>query len=154
MKIQTKAFGEIEISEDKVITFVNGIVGFPELKRFVLLHDEEKGNKAGIRFLQSIDEPGFAMPVMDPLVVKPDYDLCVNDDLLTQIGKISPENLLALVTVSVPSDLTKMSVNLQGPVIINVEEYKGCQIILENKEYPVKFPIYEILQAGAGKAGA
>ena len=154
MKIQTKVFGEIEISEDKIITFVNGIVGFPELKRFALLHDEEKGNKVGLRFLQSIDEPGFAMPVMDPLLVKPDYDPRVNDDLLVQIGKISSENLLVLVTVSVPGDLTKMSVNLQGPVIINVEEYKGCQIIVENKEYPVKFPIYEILQAGAGKAGA
>ena len=92
MKIQTKVFGEIEISEDKVITFVNGIVGFPELKRFVLLHDEEKGTGAGIRFLQSIDEPGFAMPVMDPLVVKPDYDPRVSDDLLAQLGKISSEN--------------------------------------------------------------
>lgn len=154
MKIQTKVFGEIEISEDKVITFVNGIVGFPELKRFVLLHDEEKGTGAGIRFLQSIDEPGFAMPVMDPLVVKPDYDPRVSDDLLAQLGKISSENLLVLVTVTVPGDLTKMSVNLQGPVIINAEEHKGSQMIVENKEYPVKFPIYEILQTGEGKAGA
>lgn len=153
MKIQTKVFGEIEISEDKIIYFANGIVGFPELKRFALLHDEEKGNNAGIRFLQSIDEPGFAMPVMDPLLVKPDYDPHVNDDLLALAGKISQENLLVLVTVSIPGDLTKMSVNLQGPMIINVEEYKGCQIIVENKEYPVKFPIYEILQAGTGKAG-
>lgn len=154
MKIQTKVFGEIEIAEEKIITFVNGIVGFPELKRFVLLHDEEKGNEAGIRFLQSIDEPGFAMPVMDPLVVKPDYDPRVSDEMLMQVGNISQQNLLVLVTVSVPSDLEKMSVNLQGPVIINAEEHKGCQIIVENKEYPVKFPIYEILQAGAGKAGA
>ncbi len=154
MKIQTKVFGEIEISEEKIITFANGIVGFPELKRFTLLHDEDKGNDVGIRFLQSLDEPGFAMPVMDPLTVKPDYDPKVNDELLAQAGRITPENLLVLVTVSVPKDLTKMSVNLQGPVVINVEEHKGCQIIVENKEYPVKFPIYEILQAGAGKAGA
>ncbi len=151
MKIKTEIFGEIEVAEDKVIVFENGIIGFPELKRFSLLHDEEKGNDVGIRFLQSIDEPGFAMPVMDPLVVRPDYDPQVNDELLASAGEITPENILVLVTVTVPSDLTKMTVNLQGPFVINVEERRACQVIVENEEYPVKYPIYDILQAG--KAG-
>ena len=147
MKIQTKIFGEIEIADDKIITFENGIIGFPELKRFALLHDEEKGTNVGIRFLQSLDEPGFAMPVMDPLVVKPDYDPEVNDELLAAAGNINENNILVLVTATIPGDLTQMSVNLQGPFVINVEEHKACQIILENGDYPVKFPIYEILQA-------
>lgn len=152
MKITTKFFGEIEISDDKIITFENGIIGFPQLKRFALLHDEEKGTDVGIRFLQSVEEPGFSMPVMNPLIVQPDYDPEVDDELLASAGKITSENLLVLVTVSIPQDLTKMSVNLQGPFVINVEEHKGCQIIVENGSYPVKFPIYELLQAG--KAGA
>ena len=147
MKIQTKIFGESEIADDKIITFENGIIGFPELKRFALLHDEEKGTNVGIRFLQSLDEPGFAMPVMDPLVVKPDYDPEVNDELLAAAGNINENNILVLVTATIPGDLTQMSVNLQGPFVINVEEHKACQIILENGDYPVKFPIYEILQA-------
>lgn len=152
MKIKTKFFGEIEISDDKIITFEKGIIGFPELKHFALLHDEERGVEAGIRFLQSIEEPGFAMTVMNPLAVKPDYDPEVEDSLLADVGRITAENLLVLVTVSIPGDLKKMSVNLQGPIIINAEEHKGCQIIVENSAYPVKFPVYEILQAG--KAGA
>ncbi|MCI9436815.1 MAG: flagellar assembly protein FliW [Lachnospiraceae bacterium] len=152
MKIHTKVFGEIEIDEAKIITFKNGIIGFPELKKFALLHDEERGTGAGIRFLQSLEEPGFAMPVMNPLDVKPDYDPEVDDELLASAGNLTPENLLVLVTVSVPSDLKKMSVNLQGPFVINIDECKGCQIILDNGSYPVKFPIYDILQAG--KAGA
>ena len=147
MKIQTKIFGEIEIADDKIITFENGIIGFPELKRFALLHDEEKGTNVGIRFLQSLEEPGFAMPVMDPLVVKPDYDPEVNDELLAAAGNINENNILVLVTATIPGDLTQMSVNLQGPFVINVEEHKACQIIVENGDYPVKFPIYEILQA-------
>ena len=147
MNIQTKIFGEIEIADDKIITFENGIIGFPELKRFALLHDEEKGTNVGIRFLQSLDEPGFAMPVMDPLVVKPDYDPEVNDELLAAAGNINENNILVLVTATIPGDLTQMSVNLQGPFVINVEEHKACQIIVENGDYPVKFPIYEILQA-------
>lgn len=147
MVIETKIFGEIEIADDKIITFESGIVGFPDLKRFALLHDEEKGTNAGIRFLQSLDEPAFAMPVMDPLLVKQDYDPEVDDELLASAGNITAENILVLVTVTVPSDLTKMSVNLQGPFVINVEEHKGCQVIVEKGDYPVKFPVYDILQA-------
>ncbi len=151
MKINTKLFGEIDIAEDKIILFENGIVGFPELKRFALLHDEEKGTDVGIRFLQSLDEPGFAMPVMDPLVVKPDYDPEVDDELLAAAGHVTMDNILVLVTVTIPGDLTKMSVNLQGPFVINVEENKACQVIVEKGTYPVKFPIYDILQARKGE---
>ncbi len=147
MKITTRIFGEIEIADDKVIVFENGIIGFPDLKNFALIHDEEKGTNTGIRFMQSLDEPNFAMPVMDPLMVKPDYDPQVNDELLASAGNVNADNLLVLVTATIPSDLTKMSVNLQGPFIINVEEHKACQIIVENGDYPVKFPIYEILKS-------
>lgn len=147
MRIETKIFGTIEVADEKIIRFENGIIGFPDLKNFTLLHDEEKGTGVGIRFLQSIEEPGFAMPVMDPLLVKPDYDPEVEDELLACIGNVNGENILVLVTVTIPSDLTRMSVNLQGPIIINVEEHKGCQIIVDGTQYPVKFPIYELLQS-------
>jgi len=152
MKINTRLFGEIEIAEEKIIRFENGIIGFPDMKQFTLIYDGEQGEGAGIRYLQSLEEPGFALPVMDPLRVKPDYDPQVSEDVLLAAGNLTPENILVLVTVTVPSDLTKMSVNLQGPFVINVEENKACQVIVENDDYPVKFPIYEILQAG--KAGA
>lgn len=147
MKINTRIFGEIEIADEKILVFENGIIGFPDLKRFALLHDEEKGTGAGIRFLQSIEEPGFAMPVMDPFLVKEDYAPEVDDELLAGLGRLTEENLLVLVTVTVPRDLTKMTVNLQGPIIINVDECKACQMIVEGNAYPVRFPIYDILQS-------
>ena len=148
MRIETKIFGTVEITDDKIITFENGIIGFPELKHFTLLHDDEAGTDAGIRFLQSMEEPGFAMPVMDPLIVKQDYDPVVEDELLAGIGELNENTLLVMVTVTVPSDLTKMSVNLQGPIIINVEKRLAVQLIVENKDYPVKYPIYDILKSG------
>jgi len=148
MRVNTKVFGEIEITDDKIIMFPKGIIGFPDMKKFTLLHDVERGNKAGIRWLQSLDEPGFAMPVMDPLAVKPDYDPEVEDELLKEIGELKDDNLLVLVTVRVPHDLTQMTVNLQGPILINVDEKKGCQVIVDPEKYPVKFPIYDILKAG------
>ena len=76
MKVNTKLFGEIEIDEDKILTFDAGIVGFPDLTRFALMHDEsdtEDGGN-GLSFLVSLDEPAFAMPVINPLIVKDDYN--------------------------------------------------------------------------------
>ena len=146
MKINTKIFGEIEVADEKVIRFPSGIIGFPELVDFALVHDKEKGIGA-IHWLQSIQEPAFAMPVMDPLLVKPDYNPEVDDELLKPLGELHPEEMLVMVTVSVPSDMTKMSVNLRGPIVINAAEKKACQVIIDGEEYAVKFPIYDILNA-------
>ena len=147
MFIKTKIFGEVEISDDKILTFEDGIIGFPDLKHFTLIHDEEKGKDAGIRYFQSIEEPAFAMPVMNPLMVCEDYNPQVSEEFLSSLGNITDENIVVLVTVTVPTDLTKMTVNLQGPIIINSDEKKGAQIIVEGGDYPVKFPIYEILKS-------
>ena len=146
MKINTKIFGEIEIIDDKLIHFPSGIIGFPELTDFALVHDEEKGIDS-IHWLQSIQEPAFAMPVMNPLLVKPDYNPEVEDELLKPIGKLDPEEVLVMVTVTIPGDIKKMSVNLKGPIIINGAEKKACQVIVDGEGYAVKFPIYDILNA-------
>ena len=146
MRINTKVFGEVDIADEKIIHFPLGIIGFPDLTDFTLIHDEEKG-AGSIHWLQSIQEPGFAMPVMDPLLVQPEYNPDVDDELLKPIGEWILDDILVLVTVTVPGDLTKMSVNLRGPIIINAAEKKACQVIVEGDGYDVKFPIYDILNA-------
>ncbi len=152
MNVMTKVFGEITIDDDRIITFPKGIIGFPDLTEFALLHDSEKGSDS-IHWLQSLQEPGFAMPVMDPLIVRPDYNPEVDDELLKHLGELNPEELLVLVTVTVPKDLTQMSVNLRGPIIIDAVGRKATQVIVEGDEYQVKFPIYDILNENKKKAG-
>ena len=150
MKLTTRIFGEVEIEDSKIISFPNGIIGFPDLKKFTLMHDEgddKDGATNTIKWLQSIEEPGFAMPVMNPLMVCETYNPQVSEELLSDLGNLSDENIVVLVTVTVPTDLTKMTVNLQGPIIINSDEKKGAQIIVEGNDYPVRFPIYDILKA-------
>ena len=85
------------------------------------------------------------MPVVDPLAVKPDYNPEVEDELLKPIVELYPEAVLVLVTMTVPKDITKMTVNLQAPIVINADEKKACQIIVDTDKYPVRFPIYDIL---------
>lgn len=74
MRINTKIFGEVEIDDEKIICFEKGIIGFPELTQFALMHDAERTDGSGVRWLQSLQEPAFAMPVMDPLLVMADYN--------------------------------------------------------------------------------
>lgn len=145
MKLNTRIFGEIEVTEDKMIHFVNGLVGFPEMVDFTLIHDEEKG-PGGISWLQSIQEPQFAMPVMDPLLIKEQYNPSVEDELLKPLGELTEEDMLVLVTVSIPADIKQMTANLKGPIVINTTTKKACQVIAEGEDCELKFPIYEILK--------
>lgn len=152
MKLMTRVFGEIEVDDAKIITFPGGIIGFPHMERFVLLYDEEQGSNT-IKWLQSVEEPGFAMPVISPLQIKDDYNPEIDDELLKPIGELKDEDMVVLVTMTIPHDLTKMTVNLRGPIIINSESCKACQVILDSDEYIVKYPIYDILMARQGKGG-
>lgn len=146
MKLNTKLFGNIDIDDEKILHFTNGIIGFPDLKDFALMYDAEKGEKSNVRWLQSVQEPAFAMPVLDPLAVMPDYNPEVEDELLNPIGDLTPDEMLVLVTLTAPKDITKMSVNLRAPIIIHTESRKACQIIVDEEKYPVKYMIYDILQ--------
>ena len=145
MKITTRVFGEIDIEESKIIHFQGGIVGFPELTDFAIIHDAEKDSENPIRWMQSMQEPNFAMPVMDPLAVCPDYNPTVEDEMLKPIGERNPDSILVLVTLTVPQDVKKMSVNLQAPFIINADERKAIQLIVDPDKYEVRFPIYDII---------
>ena len=150
MTIETKLFGTIEVDENKLISFPQGIVGFPELKDFMLIHDGE-GN-GSIRWMQSIQEPAFAMPVVDPLSIIPEYNPDIEDELLKPLGGVNQENMLVLVTITVPKEIEKMTVNLKGPIVINSESLKASQLIIDDDKYAVKYPIYEILKANKDKA--
>lgn len=145
MTILTKVFGEVTIDDERIIHFPGGIIGFPDLTDFAMLHDEDDGVET-IHWLQSLQEPAFAMPVMDPLIVKEDYNPEVDDELLKPLGEFDPQEMLVLVTVKVPQDIKNMTVNLKGPIIINAKNRTACQVIIDGDEYKVKFPIYDILE--------
>ena len=146
MLIKTKCFGEVDIAEDMIITFDDGLMGFEEYHKYTILYNNEDGNRSDISWLQSVDEPALALPVIIPLLVKDDYDPVIEDELLKPLGEFNDDNLIVFVTLTVPSDITKMTVNLKAPIIINADTRKGAQIIVENQDYLVKYNAYEIIQ--------
>ncbi len=153
MKANTKYFGEVEIEDEKILEFPNGIIGFEDLRKFAIIYDVEKGENVNVSFLQSMEEPLLVIPVMNPLVVKEDYNPTVDDELLKPIGDPSDEDMMVVVSMTVPTDIKKMTVNLKAPFIINTKDRKGAQIIVDNPEYEIRFPIYDILEANKQKAG-
>lgn len=142
MLVKTKHFGEIDLDENKVITFEDGIIGFEDCKRYTILYNNEEGNSSTISWLQSLDTPELALPVISPLSVMSDYNPIIEDDVLNPIGELTEENVIILLTLSVPSDVAKMTVNLKAPLVINADTKKGCQIIAENPDYVIKYNIY------------
>lgn len=153
MKANTRIFGEIEIEDEKIITLEKGMIGFPDLNHFALIFDEEKEQKdTTIMWLQSMDEPDIAFPVMMPHVVKEDYDPNVSEAAIAPLGDLTPENTYLLVTVTVPRNIKEFSVNLKAPIIINMDNHKGMQLIVED-DYPVKYKVYDFLKEKKEKAG-
>ena len=154
MKVQTKWFGEIDTSEDKVITFEKGIIGFESYKKYMIVFDAQKEAESSIMWLQSLDDAALALPVMKPELVKEDYDPVVEDELINTLGEnIKDAQLVVLVTLTVPPDITKMTCNLKAPIIINADTMKGIQLIADNDDYQVRMPIYDILDSKKEKDG-
>lgn len=151
MLVQTRYFGEINLSDDKIITLERGLIGFDEYKRFTLLYDNEKEEHPAISWLQSLDEPSLALPVVSPLLVKSDYNPVVEDELLMNIGELTEENIIILLTLTVPENIKDMTANLKAPIIINSDTRKGVQLIVENQDYEVKYNVYKVLKERKGE---
>ena len=152
MKVQTKFFGEIDLPEEKIIHLERGLIGLEQFKKYTILYDEEKED-SNISWFQSCDEPTLALPVIKPWLVMDEYNPTVEDELLKDLGELTEENLIILLTMTVPEDISKMSVNLKGPIIINADTRKGAQIIVENDDYEVKFMVYNLFKQKNEKAG-
>ena len=146
MLIKTRYFGEIDVDDQKIITFDNGLIGFEYLKKFTLIYNNESETSGNVTWLQSLDEPMVAFPALSPFYVMTDYNPIVEDEVLKPLGELTEENVIILLTLSVPSDITKMSANLKAPLVINADTKKGCQIIAENPDYVVKYNIYDLVK--------
>lgn len=147
MQIKSRVFGEIEISENKIISFGKGLMGFEDNSRYALLYDSEKQNGKGVMWLQSMEDANLAFPVIDPLDILSEYKPMVEDEWLANIGEYgSDEELLILCVLTVPADLTQMTANIKAPLVINTVTRKGCQIIVNNDDYEVRYNVYDYIQ--------
>lgn len=153
MLVKSKFFGDVDIEDDKVITLVNGLLGFEDYTKFVILYDSDKSGGDTISWLQSTEEQTLALPVVNPLFIKEGYNPVINDELLEPLGEVGEDGYFVLVTMRIPHNPKDVSCNLKAPIIINPATLLGSQIVAENEDYDVRYNIYESVQALKEKAG-
>ena len=141
IKFDSTRFGSLEISEDRVVNFLGGVLGFPNARRFVMIDHE---GDIPFKWLQSVDEPELAFITINPLLIKEDYKLSINKSDIGDIGKYDAESLAFLVILTIPNDDPKgTTANLRGPLVINSDTMKAKQIVLQDDTYPIRYPLYD-----------
>lgn len=136
MKVKTTRFGELECQESQLLIFPEGLVGFPEHHRYVLLDIE---GQEPFRWLQSLEEPGLAFVILDPRLFKPDYEVPINAGELEALEIADPSRALVLTIVTVPPDNPlEMTANLLGPLLINPERGLARQLVLAGSGHPTR----------------
>lgn len=144
MKITTKNFGEIEIQEENIITFKDGIPAFEDNKKFAII--DNPGDDIPFKWLQSLDDSNLAFIIVNPFIFRPDYEFDIPKPVLEKLQIEAKEDISVYSIVVIPADMTKMTANLSGPIIINIKTNLGKQIILEDNRYTTKHHILEELQ--------
>ena len=142
MKIETTRFGDMEVPDEDIFSLPEGIVGFPEDQRFVLLEHDSEGTP--FRWLQSASSPAMAFIVMDPNLLIDDFRIQFDEENTQFFGAAEVDEDFALMSlVSVPRDNPMaMSANLRAPIVVHLEKRIGRQIVLANEDYPIRHQIF------------
>jgi flagellar assembly factor FliW len=137
--IATKHFGQIVVREDQIITFSPGLLGFSELHRYILI---EHGQESPFLWLQCVDQPDLAFVVIDPLFVLPNYQIGPLNGVQKELDLKNPHDLKILVILTIPPGHPQdMTANLMGPLLINLANRRGKQLVLESSPYSHKHPV-------------
>ncbi|UCD63414.1 MAG: flagellar assembly protein FliW [Candidatus Zixiibacteriota bacterium] len=142
MIISSLRLGQLEVPDDKVIFTEKPILGFEHLRRYCLVDVEEL---RPFLWLQSVDDPAIAFLMVNPRVFFPDYRIEVNSNEIAELQVNRVEAVETYVIVTVPERPDEMSVNLQGPLLINTENNKAKQLILVNSGYQIAHRIMDSL---------
>jgi len=144
LKINTRHFGETEIDEKYIIHFPEGIPGFETVKNYVLLDETDEENP--FLWLQGLENTNLALAIIDPKYLMPEYYLDVDDSEVEVLDIKDVSDVRVYCIVVVPEDITKISANFKAPVVINLENRKGKQVIVRNEEYEIKHYIFKGLR--------
>lgn len=143
MKIQTTRFGELEVKKNDLLHFVEGILGFEQLKKFFVV---DPGDNTLILWLQSAEDPKVAFPIMEPRIFKPSYTVKLLPAELAGLGLENLNDARIYSILTIPQDITKMSANLKAPIVINNQNNHCRQIVLQDNKLPVRYEMYRELK--------
>lgn len=144
MVIQTSRFGAVQLQDEDVIEFPEGILGFNDLRKFVLLDDP---NDEIFAWLQSCEIPQIAFPVLEPELFAQNYQIVLTKHDLESLGLSKQEKIRSFSIITIPEDATQMTANLKAPIVINIEKRMARQIVLQDNNLAIREPIFAKLQS-------
>ncbi|MFH0911607.1 MAG: flagellar assembly protein FliW [Planctomycetota bacterium] len=139
MQVATNRFGMIEVPEESLITFPEGIVGFPDAKHYVMFDCGEEGL---FKWLQSADRPEMAFVICEASLIVPDYRILLGERELETVKLSQPVDGLVCLILCIPSNPREMTANLLGPLIFNAEARLGMQVVLVHPEYSARHRVF------------
>ena len=147
MQVDTTRFGTLEVADDELVVFDDGLPGFRGRRTMVLLGGgelpgaEHEGSHS-LFWLQDVTDPDLAFMTIVPWAAYPDYDIDIEP---TEVDGAEIDELcvLAIVTVRRENGGVRLTSNLLAPVVINTASKKGRQVILQNQDWPVQAPLAE-----------
>lgn len=149
MKIITKNFGEIDIIEENIIKFQDGIPGFEDEKEFIIILNEDEENP--FHFLQSVKNPQLSFVITNPFEIFSDYDILLPEIAINKLKIEKQEEVAIYSMVVIPEDVMKMTTNLLGPIIVNIDKKLGKQVILDDDRYTTKHFVFNQDSERGGK---
>ncbi len=147
MEINTRDFGIIEVQEDAIYEFDDGLYGFEDARKFAIF--EKSFDDISFLYLQCIDSLIPCFLVFEPWELYPDYQPVLTKEDMDICGVDSNDDLIFLVIASVPDSIKDLSINIKSPVVLNPKTRKARQVILQNSDYKVRYLPFQ----QDGKAG-
>lgn len=141
MKINTIRFGEIEIEENRIFKFALPIIGFNELRDFVIL---DINKDSFFKWLQSVEDPALAFPIVSVFSMDVNYSIDLPDNVVEALKIKDVETLLVMNIASIPQDNPQgATINLLAPIVFNLDEQLAGQVILSGSGYDISFPLFK-----------
>lgn len=138
MTIETGRFGKIEVSEETLLRFPSGLVGFPAIQEFVVLDVAED---CQYQWFQAIKEPDLAFVIIDVHLLDQKFKAEVSDEGLAELEITSSDPILILAVVTIPAgEPDQATANLRAPLVVNLRTRRGKQLIL-HESIPLRFPL-------------
>jgi len=149
--IQSTKLGPVAIDSERLITFPDGIPGFPMVKQYTLVKNE-KGHP--FFWLQAVEDPDLAFVVTDPLIFKPDYHPSLPPEELKELGIDHSNSPVVLTILTIPhEDPLNLTANLMAPLVINSKTRKAKQIVLSDPGYSHREPLFPAPVLNASEPG-
>jgi flagellar assembly factor FliW len=139
MEIQTTRFGLLSVDETRVMTFPNGLLGFPQHNSFALI---QSGQENYFFWLQSVTDPNLAFVVTDPSIFFKDYDVPLREETQRELQVTDPAAVQVFVICNKVEEW--LTGNLLGPLVINVENRLAQQVVLTEKKWGTRQPLLRL----------